>query len=48
MKKLFLMAVIAIATVTNAWGQNFPDGFLTSETYPSYDFIFAPPIADQR
>ena len=43
MKKLFLMAVIAIATVTNAWGQNFPDGFLTSETYPSYDFIFAPP-----
>ena len=42
MKKLFLMAVIAIATVTNAWGQNYPDGFLTSETYPSYDFIAAP------
>ena len=43
MKKLFLMAVVAIATVTNIWGQKFPDGYLTDETYPSYDFVPAPP-----
>ena len=44
MKKIFLMAVVAIATVTNVWGQKYPDGYLTSETYPSYDFIPEPPL----
>ncbi len=43
MKRLIFMAFVAIASVTNVWGQKYPDGYLTSETYPSYDFVPSPP-----